>query len=341
VNGKLRLLGLPFLAPVWVGVSFTKALYDKGELAAHKISMAAGGKFAVQFGEGLSLNAYNMVVSVYGGPTIPAGQIPVPPAPPGGEWPALPELTTIPPFPPVATFEKLIIVVPNTFVDLQAEYEQGATRPISMNSPGKVHATLTFKHGGGAMDVDVGFGLKYPPKPTWAFKTISVTDDIELKQYSVEVEGDYVTNLEDCRRIDTLKFIQVKGGPRDIGGGGFIIADWDREVYHQSVKPLKRNGDTFRAKLTFNHKGAGGDFDVGIGVRYTPEPTWAYNTVTLPDDPTAKSYTVEVEGIWSTDLPTGRLVDVLKFIQVKDGPRDIGGQGFIIADPDRDVFRVG
>ena len=100
----------------------------------------------------------------------------------------------------------------------------------------------------------------------------------------------------------------------------------------------KVNGESFGATVTFHHRGTGGDFDVGIGIKYTPTPTWAYATVTLPNDPDWTPYSVDVSGVWNTDLPHCRLVDVLKFIQVAGGPRDIGGQGFELADWDRDVY---
>lgn len=96
----------------------------------------------------------------------------------------------------------------------------------------------------------------------------------------------------------------------------------------------KLNGDVFGARVAFDYKGAGGSFDVGIGLKYTPTPTWAFATITLPPCAAHQPFYVDVQGIWYTDLPNGREVETLKFFQIAGGPRDIGGGGFIEADWD-------
>jgi hypothetical protein len=102
----------------------------------------------------------------------------------------------------------------------------------------------------------------------------------------------------------------------------------------------KKNGDTFGGVVEFDHKGAGGDFDVGFGVAYSPTPTWAYKTVTLPDDASWMHYQVSVSGIFNTTEAPGTRIGTMKFIQYKGGPRDISGKGMLLADPDADVYVV-
>ena len=101
-------------------------------------------------------------------------------------------------------------------------------------------------------------------------------------------------------------------------------------------------GQDFRSTIAFYHYGEGGEFDVGIGLKYTPSPTWAAKRITISNNSSNfwKVYRVEVSGTFMTDLQDGRTVDVLKFIQVAGGQLDIGGNDFVIADWDRDVYKV-
>lgn len=101
---------------------------------------------------------------------------------------------------------------------------------------------------------------------------------------------------------------------------------------------VKSNGQLFYASVEFEYMGPGGSFDIGIGVKYTPYPTWAFTTVTLPPCAEHKWFSVSVQGVWNTDLGGGRKVDVLKFFQHAGGSRNISGTGFIEADWDGDVY---
>jgi len=103
----------------------------------------------------------------------------------------------------------------------------------------------------------------------------------------------------------------------------------------------KFNGEQFRSTITFSHIGEGGAFDVGIALKYTPSPTWAFTRISIPDTDETLHYTVDVSGTFSTDLGGDRRIDVLKFIQQAGGPRDISGDGFEISDWDREVYVVG
>ena len=102
----------------------------------------------------------------------------------------------------------------------------------------------------------------------------------------------------------------------------------------------KYNGDGFGMVLTFEHIGAAEQVDCGVGVNWGSNPYWLFTHIDTSDDANWTSYsTLNLIGLWDSDLPNDRLVDVLKFIQFRGGPQDIGGQGFIIADWDRDVYR--
>lgn len=102
----------------------------------------------------------------------------------------------------------------------------------------------------------------------------------------------------------------------------------------------KINGVSVGAVVTFAHIGRGGLYDIGIGIKYTPAPLWLVSpSIPINDDDSYLFYSNTVPGgIWNTDLGNDRRVDVLKFIQVAGGPRDIGGNGFVLADWDREVF---
>lgn len=102
----------------------------------------------------------------------------------------------------------------------------------------------------------------------------------------------------------------------------------------------KINGTAVGAIVTFFHQGRGGLYDIGIGIKYTPTPLWLVApSIPINDDASLIYYNVQPSSnIWNTDLGNDRRVDVLKFIQVAGGPRDIGGNGFVLADWDREIF---
>lgn len=74
----------------------------------------------------------------------------------------------------------------------------------------------------------------------------------------------------------------------------------------------KLPGDAFGATLTFNHIGPGVTVYVGIGLaiaqafigEHRPPIVYAMQAITLPEDVTAKSYQVTVQGTIPVSVPT-------------------------------------
>lgn len=111
-------------------------------------------------------------------------------------------------------------------------------------------------------------------------------------------------------------------------------------------------GDSFQAKLKFEYKGVGGKYDIGIG--FAPAASWfkppgvaGHNDVThffaktddLPGVTDWTSHETIIKGKIPSDM-TPNLKDVLKWIQVEGGPRDVGGNGYQKANWDDEVYFI-
>ena len=113
------------------------------------------------------------------------------------------------------------------------------------------------------------------------------------------------------------------------------------------TKIPKALGATFAVNLAFEHRGPGGEFDIGIGIAPVgvlglskPVTHWFLATATIPDDADWEVYPeVEITGIIPSDMAPG-LKDVLLWIQAAGGKRDPNGRGFLEADWDQDVYEV-
>jgi len=100
VKGKVDLLKIPFLAPTWViaTVTYPKKWWEEiipiiGAPEVREMVMAIGGDFEIAYPRGFSREGeFTLAVRVYAGPTMPIDK-----------W-------TLPPFPPVATYETTFIV---------------------------------------------------------------------------------------------------------------------------------------------------------------------------------------------------------------------------------------
>ena len=94
--------------------------------------------------------------------------------------------------------------------------------------------TFQYQGPGGSFDVGMGFApaalvgfqnvthfflttTTLPLASTWTSKTLTVGGIIPT---------DMAPGLKDI-----LKWIQTAGGPRDPGGNGYKLADWDEDVY--------------------------------------------------------------------------------------------------------------
>ena len=123
-----------------------------------------------------------------------------------------------------------------------------------------------------------------------------------------------------------------------------------RNIEAQGVAQLgtisKYPGGQFAANLLFEYQGPGGTVDVGLGfapaaaIGFQNVTDWFSVTVTLPA--AATWITGPIVGVTSTIPYTMALglKDILKWVQTAGGPRDPGGNGFLIADWDEDVYNV-
>ena len=108
---------------------------------------------------------------------------------------------------------------------------------------------------------------------------------------------------------------------------------------------VKAQGGGFYVKLTFEHRGVGGSYDVGFGlaphsaVGFHDVAYWWSLPISVSLDNVWTLYTVEFSESIPLDMPSG-LKDVLKWVQTRDGPRDPGGNGFVLADWDEDIFEI-
>lgn len=105
----------------------------------------------------------------------------------------------------------------------------------------------------------------------------------------------------------------------------------------------KKPGDVCTVTLSFQHRGGGGSFDVGIGL--APAGAAGQNNVTdwfaatkaIPAHASFTAVTQVIQFTWPTNYASGNF-DALKFIQTAGGLRDPGGNGFKLADWDQDVY---
>jgi len=101
VSGKVKLLKLPFVAPIWVIVTvkapekwFEHFIPIWGSPEIREMAMVVGGDFEVTFKKGFDREGeFGLAVRVYAGPTLPINTL------------------TLPPFPPVATEETTFTIL--------------------------------------------------------------------------------------------------------------------------------------------------------------------------------------------------------------------------------------
>jgi len=111
------------------------------------------------------------------------------------------------------------------------------------------------------------------------------------------------------------------------------------------VKVYPKGQTSFR--LFVEYFGPGGEFDMGVGLAEA-SPLMAleklsiegfiWQVVMFPPASAWKEVVIDITGEVPA-LPSGKY-DAMKFIQTKDGLRDIGGTGYKLADWDDDVFLI-
>lgn len=142
------------------------------------------------------------------------------------------------------------------FRALEADY---GTIPIELVPGGSISFDLFFEYQGSGGEFDMGVGLA--PSPS-ALESGNRKNDVEeflanvvkldkasaWKRMKVNISAIVPGSLKPTssipgasrRSYDALKFIQVKGGRRDKGGNGYLLSDWDDDVF--SVKALTAVG---------------------------------------------------------------------------------------------------
>ena len=97
------------------------------------------------------------------------------------------------------------------------------------------------------------------------------------------------------------------------------------------------------ATVSFSHSGPGGNYEVGFGIAqgrlvgHNAVLNWFFVTKPISAHLTPTIVNIPVDSFWPAGLPNGDF-DCLKFIQVPGGQHDPGGDFFIIAGWDDDVF---
>ena len=120
--------------------------------------------------------------------------------------------------------------------------------------------------------------------------------------------------------------------------------------------PLPRSiaqGDSLTIKVTFEHKGPPFFCKVGAGLRITTDvrvlrpdvkiALWLSGTTFIAPSMDWEKQEVILKGVFSPDdvAVKDQPIDVLKAIQVPFRDLDIDGEKMLLADWDRDVYRVG
>lgn len=88
---------------------------------------------------------------------------------------------------------------------------------------------VTYKGGGVFL---FGAGLKDGSEDgVWATAEALLPSSLDWNTVSVTMTGVYYSSLGSGRWIDMIKVVQEIDGALNIGGGGMIKADWDRDVF--------------------------------------------------------------------------------------------------------------
>ena len=103
--------------------------------------------------------------------------------------------------------------------------------------------------------------------------------------------------------------------------------------------------DAWGVTVKVKHKGPAGQYWIGAGVRIAGVPgggSIGLKMLVVNDDLDWAEYSEDVQGIFLSfgTLKNGDNMDTLKAIFKEGQQFDIGGQGMILADTDRDVYKV-
>lgn len=248
---------------------------------------------------------------------------------------------------------------------------EGGWREKVLGEPFRAKLYVDYRGPGGRFDI--GIGLKYEPGATWAVKSVYLGLEPVWATYEIIVEGTWDTQLTLNRRVDVLKFVQTEGGPRDIGGNGFIIAAWENStwwgvtpVYYQGSIPNhevvipndptityyegirlsnssyfpigKHNGDSFTVKFPVDYRGPGGQIKVAATPRYDNGPTWAQEIMDVDMSSSYVRYYAEVTGIFNTTHRPFDQIGVLKAVQTVNGQLYESGDNMLDSELDQSVY---
>ena len=249
--------------------------------------------------------------------------------------------------PPPVTPDPEVTEISNLTVDY------GGDIPITMWGDA-ISATLSFTHKGQGGYVWVGLGVALVRANCLfhAMELVYLQEDLMENTYIVDVQGIVPQDLSPNALLDVERFIEdempILGSyPPDAYG----VNDWDVDVYrvpdlaefrllgvgdetvYGDYTGDKYNGDPVHASIKYEHRGLGGQVEVGLVLDYPPYGIF-WDVDTVNNDQEWTEYISDVYGYWYTTLEDGKWVHVLKFLQVIGGQHDPGGNFYIDADWD-------
>lgn len=321
VTGKIELLKVPYLAPIWMiaTVEYPERWWEEiipiiGAKEVRATTTAWGGNFTIKFPEGFKREGdFKLSVRAYGGPTTPLDSL------------------TLPPFPPVNTYETTFTVegeVPeikegfditevtingrsttNKVTDYDFDYEN----PKPMSTDDSLAVTFKFRWTGLAQNVmvKVRAGHKgiipsdFVEKTDYFTAALSLPEASELEPYEGSLETLVTVPLTGCGGIsDGAVEIKIEGyisqiwnvyTTKEPGGGDFkfsaIIID-DNEVKttdHDADSKLmleKSTSDYLTIQPQFQWQGPERDAVISIKV--------GHKSLLLGFDPKTDAYTADI-----------------------------------------------
>jgi hypothetical protein len=245
-----------------------------------------------------------------------------------------------------------------TFYD--GKPRSGSGFPLEKENGSTFTVRFPFKYRGPAQRFKFAAALVTSPNWVWIQDYLDVPASADWEEYySPILSGTFLSDWGTGNGLSVRKFITtVSGGLLDIGDTQcpeLPASNEDAEVYVRKTQPElheielpdgnayyddvfqeaaneeKWDGDDWKARFTFKHKGPAGKMVAGIRL------TDSYQTredveVNVTNDITLKSYPLEVYGIWrSYGLENGAGIDAIKFVETIDGE-------LMKADKDDSVF---
>jgi len=225
-------------------------------------------------------------------------------------------------------------------------------------------ATLRFTHRGQSISIWCGLGVAYArisgynaPFSYFASQ-VNLLGDVTPTVYEVTVP---ITIPDVDGVLDAQRFISLsqpainQQPPNDFGLNAWDDGVWSINTRHEysdllasyNGRPIgSTNIDLYdfsaiSVELTFRHRGPAAVIVAAVGLNWAGTPFWVQAIVSLSDDASTHSYIMHMGNTFvspNNAVSVGRTIDTMKALQVVGGSLDIGGNGMLLADADRDVF---